>query len=81
MVLPSHIFQITAKCAEFAMPSTVPDAICPGAVEGVTLIRSPEVSFLEICVAAGATATDAKQLYGALWLLAVDAKTRKRRSV
>lgn len=57
----------------------VPNAICPGAIEGVQLIRMPEVKFLETCISAGATAPDAKQLYGAMWLLAVDAKTRQRR--
>jgi hypothetical protein len=70
---------VVAKCEELQMPATVSDAVCPGAVEGVQIIRMPEVTFLGLCMGAAATASDAKALYGAIWLLAVDAKTRKRR--
>ena len=55
------------------------DIVTLQAVEGISLIRMAEITFLEKCISAGASASDAKKVYGALWLLAVDAKTRKRR--
>lgn len=69
---------VVAKSAELGMPCPV-HGLCPGGVQGAQLVRMPEADFLARCVEGGASAEEGQRLYGEMWQLAVDAKTRKRR--
>ena len=78
-----------AQGADLGLSAGLELSLCPGAITGGQLLRMPEAVFLARCMTASVAAPDisscsedsrkAKDLYGCLWKLAVDAKTRTRR--
>lgn len=74
---------VRTKGSELGLPAGLESKLCPGAIVGAQLIRMPESDFLARCLGRDQDSTDAvlraKELYGDLWKLAVDAKTRQRR--